>query len=286
VPFLLAPAALQASPARLHVAASVLLAVAFAASWPDARETHRENRELGRLSCLDGVDLEAAALEGDVLYQAFARPGTTRRFAVGKHTFVRYAADREGPACQFRLSPLERDGWITTAGSSLEFSVRDVDRYVRWRFAHVAVPSSWLFPRPAEPAPPIDVTAWAGRHVLASGRGSALSLDGFARTVSSDPGNPPAFMSPVATHPRLLVPRPGASGVQLRTWAPDATIWLTLRVNGRPAGGVQIPPGWSEVSLPTPSEAWSAGWNVLELSGGATLPRLALDWLEVKRDVP
>src|SRR5262245_5335292 len=91
LPFLFAPAALEASGWRLQAAATAIVGAAFALSWPLPLRIHREAALLGRISCLRGVDLEDAALGGDVVYEAFARPGTSARFAIGKHTFARYA---------------------------------------------------------------------------------------------------------------------------------------------------------------------------------------------------
>lgn len=284
LPFLLMPGALEASEPRLRLAASVLLAAVFALSWPSPRDIHRENVALGERSCLDGLDLETAALGGDVLYQAFAGPGASERFAVGKHTFVRYAAERGGRDCAFRLSNTEREGWVTIAGSTLTFSVRDVEEYVRWRFARPSLPSSPLFRRTPAPPLPLDPAGWLGRHVLAERTGQALLLDGFARLESNDPGNPRVYAGVRSQRPRLLVPRLPESAARIRTWSPEGGLELTLRVNGRPDGRLNVPPGWSEVRLPMPSDRWRTGWNVVELAGDAqSLPHLALDWLDLRR---
>jgi hypothetical protein len=287
LPFLLAPAALEASEPRLRLAAAVLLAVVFALSWPSPRGVHRENLDLGERSCLDGVDVERAALGGDVLYSAFGRPGGTERFAVGKHTFVRYAAERGGRDCAFRLATEEKDGWVTVAGSALTFSVRDVEEYVRWRFGQPPVPSSPLFRR-SPPSPlPFDPARWAGRHALGECRGAALLLDGFAPLESRDPGNPPVYAGVRSERPRLLVPQIPGHAAWIRAWSPEGGIDLRLRTNGQADGQLRVPPGWSAVSLPTHSGRWRAGWNVVELGGDAnSLPRLALDWLELRRESP
>jgi len=287
LPFLLAPAALEASGPRLRMAASVLLAAVFALSWPSPRGIHRENVDLGERSCLDGVDVETAALGGDVLYSAFGRPSSSARFAVGKHTFVRYAVERGGRDCAFRLSTEEREGWVTVAGSALTFSVRDVEEYVRWRFGQPAVPSSPLFPRPPQSPLPLDPASWVGRHILGERRGAALLLGGFSPLESSDPGNPPVYASVRSERPRLLVPQIPGHAAWIRAWSPEGGIELTLQANGHADGRLRLPPGWSAVSLPTHSARWRAGWNVVELGGdAASLPHLALDWLELRRDSP
>jgi hypothetical protein len=229
------------------------------------------------------LELEAAALGGDVIYAAFSRPGSGERFGVGKHTFVRYAHDRGGRPCRFRLSRHDRSGWVNLAGADLKFSTRDLEEYAAWRFASPEVPASLLFPRPAARPLPARAKDWLGRHSLADLPGSALLLDGFARHESRDPGNPPAYAGLRATPARLLVPLPAGGVVRLRAWAPEGGLVVGQRVNGRSHDDLAVAPGWSEITLPTSGRPWRTGWNVLELSGTADLQRLALDWIDVAR---
>jgi hypothetical protein len=141
---------------------------------------------------------------------------------------------------------------------------------------------SLLFPR-AECRPLPDREAdWAGRHSLADSPGSALLIDGFARTRSRDPGNPPAYAGLRATPARLLVPVPAGGVVRLRAWAPKGGLTLVGRLNGRSRHDFSFVEGWSEITLPTSESGWRAGWNILELAGDADrAKRLALDWIEV-----
>jgi hypothetical protein len=287
LPFLLAPAALEASQPTWRAAAAGLAALGFVLSWPSPFRIHREAIVLGKHSCLGGVDLEAASLGGDVVYAAFARPGTSERFAVGKHTFARYALEWGGRGCRFRLSPNERQGWVTVAGRALTFSTRDLDEYAAWRFSQPAPPVSLLFPRrPARPlsARPED---WRGRHPLAEAPGRDLLLDGYTRLRSSDPGNPPAYASLRTVPARLLVPVPEGGSVRLRAWAPEGGLVLAQRVNGRRQGDLAFAPGWAELTLPTSARPWLQGWNVLELTGdAASATGLAIDWIDIGAAAP
>ena len=142
------------------------LATAFALSWPGRREVHRETIELGRLSCVTGLDYEKAVLSADVVYDAFSRPNeTVRPFAVGKHTFVRYALALGTPErCLFRLAPdspdpyslapQSEDDWTEIARGQAVFAVRDLEALAAWRAREVPFPSSRLFPRAADALPP------------------------------------------------------------------------------------------------------------------------------------
>jgi len=161
LPYLLAPPALAASGRRMRAGAIAILVAAFALSWPSHREVHRETIELGRLSCVTGLDYESAVLAADVVYDAFSRPDeTVGSFAVGKHTFVRYALALGTPErCLFRLAayslaPYSEDGWTEVARGQAVFAVRDSEAHAAWRARVVPFPSSPLFPRAADPLPP------------------------------------------------------------------------------------------------------------------------------------
>ena len=156
LPYLLAPPALSATGPRLRAGAIAVVALAFALSWPRERRVHRETIELGRVSCVDGLDYESAALAADVVYEAFSRPNeTVRPFAVGKHTFVRYAMDLGTPErCLFRLSTDVPAGWTEVARGRAVFAVRDRESHAEWKAREVPFPASWLFPRTAD-APPL-----------------------------------------------------------------------------------------------------------------------------------
>jgi hypothetical protein len=284
LPFLLAPAALEASQARLQAVAAVVVGAALALSWPSPLGVRRDPFLLGRMSCLGGVDLEAAALGGDVLYAAFSRPGGCERFGVGKHTFGRYAIELGGDHCRFRLAPQVRPGWVGVAGAegALKFSTRDIDEYARWRFSRPTAPASLLFPRARCRQLPDREERWAGRHSLADPPGSELLLDGFARTLSHDPGNPPAYAALRATPARLLVPVLPGGQVRLRAWAPEGGLLVVGRLNGRSREALAFAAGWSEITLPSSERGWRQGWNVLELAADTEAARrLALDWIEV-----
>jgi hypothetical protein len=244
LPFIFAAPALEASGARARTLATAALLATLVLSWPDSTRPHRENVRLGEESCLDGIAYEQAALAGDVVYQAFSWPGHGGRFAVGKHTFVRYALDRDLSGCNLRLSPVEREGWIPVAGAEVVLSVRDVDRYARWRFLVPEVPSSWLFPRASEPPPSADPARWNGRFVLDQAPGDALRL-GDAR---------------------VLVPLAATTTLDVETWAPDPGGALEALVNGRPAGAVLVPAGRGRARFDGSRAPWRPGWNVLELT--------------------
>jgi hypothetical protein len=272
-PFLLAPAALEAAGPRWRWAAVALLTAVFALTWPSTPAVHRENVALGRISCVEGLDYEAACLAGDVVYDAFARPSQGDRFGVGKHTFVRYALELggPGPACAFRLAPVPAPGWITVAEGDLVFAARDLDRLAEWRFRPVEAPSSILFPAGPRWPPP---TEWRGQFAVAEEPGAGLVLHGFRRQQPMEPGNPPSYVSLARPVGRLLLP---GGGVALRTWAPAGGLSLQTRVNGEPWSDVGVAPGWSVTTIPGDARPWRTGWNVLELTAPATAPRLAIE---------
>lgn len=281
LPFLLAGPALEASRPILRAAATAGLAGVFALSWPSPRGIHREAAELGDLSCVEGLGYEdASLLAGDAIYGAFRRPGEAGRLAVSKHSFVRYALERGGSGCAFRLSPTDREGWIPVAGGPVTLSVRDVDLYVRWRFSTPPVPCSWLFVRSQPQLLSPDARAWTTRMTLSAAPGSALLLDGLARYESRDVGNPGEYVGLSAPRARLLVPSIG-DRIRLRTWAPEGGLALRVQVNANPAPDLSAPPGWAEVGLPTDGPPWRRGWSILELSSpaGAASP-LAIDWIQ------
>jgi hypothetical protein len=259
--FLLVPPSLEASGATLRLLATLGIAVGLALAWPHPRSSHPETRELGRVSCLDGLSYEEACLAADVVYDAFSRPGLdATRFAVGKHTFVRYALDLGGPDCRLRLSPSPRPGWLAVAGGAsaaepVALWARDLDEYARWRFRVPEVPTSRLFPRPVLPPLPRDAAGWRGRVDLMAAPGRALVIEDFA------PERPRA---------RLLVPRPAAIGL---AQGAVARAW----VNGQAAEVVAPQPGVLEV----PGASWRAGWNLMELEA-APQERPALSWLDAR----
>jgi hypothetical protein len=254
LPFLLAAPALQASGPWLRAAAVAVVSTAFALSWPSAAAIHRETVELGSESCIDGLGYEDASLAADVVYDAFARTGQAERFAVGKHTFVRYALDRGGPGCVLRLAAAAGAGWIAVAGDEVTLQTRDPDAYARWRLRPVRAPSAALFPRSPSLELPITADAWPETIGLGKPPGSALVIEDF------DPRN--------TTEPRarLLVPRPaqGGAGTRLRVRAPHPAVGLDARVNGGGPATIDVPPDATVVDLST-VPGWRSGWNVLEL---------------------
>jgi len=253
-PFLLAAPALQASGPWRRAAAVAVVAAAFVLSWPTPAAVHRETVELGQESCIDGMGYEDASLAADVVYDAFARTGQAERFAVGKHTFVRYALDRGGARCVFRLGPAAADGWIAVAGDGVTLATRDPDAYARWRLRPVRAPSAALFPRSPPPELPAAAEAWPGTIVLAEPPGSALVMEDFDPRNTTDP------------RARLLVPRRagGRAGARLRVRFPHPAVRLEARVNaGRPAE-IDVAPDATVVDL-SAAAGWRDGWNVLEL---------------------
>jgi hypothetical protein len=138
LPWIFLAPALEATAGHWRLASAGALATAFALSWPGDRTVRRENIELGRVSCVRDMSYEAAALGADPLYTAFERPPGSVGFAVGKHTFVRYALDLGGRDCVVGLSPA---GLWTDDRKRLEL----------WRLHRTPAPSSFLFPQLAKP---------------------------------------------------------------------------------------------------------------------------------------
>lgn len=255
LPFLLAPAALEASGPRWRAAATAVVAAAFLLSWPDATAIHRETVDLGRQSCVADMGYEEASLAADVVYRAFAPTGQAERFAVGKHTFVRYALELGKEPCLFRLSPARGDDWIVVAGDEVTFGIRDPNAYARWRLLQPEVPSSWLFPRPAHAPMPVGSDAWPAVIALGKPPGSALVIEDF------DP------REAARARARLLVPlRSGTASVaRIRVRVPHPAVQVDVLLNGRPAVPIAVPGDASALDLSTVS-GWRNGWNVLELN--------------------
>jgi hypothetical protein len=254
LPFLLAPAALEAAGIRWRVAATVLVATAFLLSWPTHHATHRETVELGRQSCVEGMGYEEASLAGDVLYSAFARTGQAERFAVGKHTFVRYALEQDGRECVFRLAPSAAEGWIPVAGREVTFSTRDPEAYARRRLMQPPVPASPLFPRASPVALPAEADAWPATIDLGRPPGSALLIEDFEPAETFDP------------RARLLVPLSYGMppGPWLRLRSPHPAVQLEVRVNGHAPAPIDVPVDAPHVDL-SPAVGWWRGWNILEV---------------------
>jgi hypothetical protein len=221
--------------------------------------------EIGERSCVSGLGYEDASLQADVVYDAFARTGQAERFAVGKHTFVRYALERGGRDCLFRLAPSSADGWIPVAGDGPVLSTRDPDGYARFRLRRPPVPSSPLFPQPARPLLRIAPDAWPRTIALGRSPGSALVIEDF------DPRDA------VAPRARLLVPVAAghAMGVRLALHVPHPAVMLETTLNGRPLGITHALADAREVELER--EGWRHGWNVLEVRsrpGGMVLEEI------------
>lgn len=145
--FFLAPALAVASARELKVATAVVV-LTTALCWPSGYRIHREAQELGRITWLDGVGVEEASLAGDLIYDAFATPGTTKRFEIGKHTFVRYASDLGQPGAMFRLGRGESPGYLTIATrGSVTLGVKDLSVWKSWRKRSQERPSSLLLPQ-------------------------------------------------------------------------------------------------------------------------------------------
>jgi hypothetical protein len=271
LPWLLLAPALEASAARVRLAATAVLALAFVLSWPTDRAIRRETIALGRESCVQGLSYEAAALAADPVEEVFDQPVGGVRFAVGKHTFVRYALDLGGKDCVVGLSPTVPLGATPLVDGPATWWITDADRYARWRLHHVPVPSSVLFPRPPRHAYPTDAAAWSGRVPVTQEPGRSLLLTGF------DDGDG-AWGVTVSDRARLLVPvaDPRANHVRLGLRAPGA-VRIHVRVNGTPAPELVLEPERDGVDV---RASWRAGWNLLELD---TPVPVGLAWLEVHR---
>ena len=254
LPFLLAPAALEASGPRWRAAATAVVAAALLLSWPNTTAIHRETVDLGRHSCVADMGYEEASLGADVVYDAFAHTGQAERFAVGKHTFVRYAMELGRAPCMFRLSPARGDDWIVVAGDDVTFGIRDPDAYARWRLRQTEVPSSTLFSRPA-PAPlPVVADAWPETIELGKPPGAALLIEDF------DPRD--------ATSARARLLLPLGSGIapvtRIRVRVPHPAVQLEVLLNGGAATPIVVPSDASTLDL-SAATGWRKGWNILEV---------------------
>ena len=260
LPFLLTPPALEASGARWRAAATAVAMATFLLSWPSPAAIHRETVELGRQSCVDGMGYEQASLAGDVVYDAFAHTGQAERFAVGKHTFVRYALDQGGQDCVLRLAPAREDHWIAVAGGKVTLAARDPDAYARWRLRQPPSPASRLFPRPSPMPLPALATGWPATIDLGRPPGSTLVIEDFPPSDTTDP------------KARLLVPLayavpPGpwlTEGPRLRVRVPHPALQLEARVNGHTASAIDVPADAGIVDLSS-AVGWQTGWNILEI---------------------
>jgi hypothetical protein len=247
LPFVLAAPSLTAASEYKRFLASAVAVAGVVVSWPSSLAIHRENYELGALACLDGLGYEEAALAGDIVYDAFDRPGRGARFALGKHTFARYALELGKGACEFRLSPTARDGWTAVSGSTVTLSVRDLDVYARWRFRQVGVPTSWLFPHRLMAAASSDPNAWTARVELDTEAGRALKLGDR----------------------RLLLPTTAGHPVTIEACVDRLA---ALRINSG-ASDITLPEGCHTTTLATQEAPWRRGWNLVEVDA-ATVPVL------------
>ena len=271
LPWMFLVPALEASTKRWRLAAVGGPVLTFVLSWPGAPAVRRDGIELGRESCIQDLDYEAAALAADPIYDAFDQTPRSRRFAIGKHTLVRYALDLGGRDCVFGLSARLPPGAIQIAGGAIKVWTTDPERYATWRFRQITPPSSRLFRRPVQPAYPTASAAWPGRLDLTLEPARALLLSsvgeqGAAHTLSS--------VNPV----RLLVPVPDARyGVTLGLRVPSA-VRLELSANGAAPSVLSLRGGERSVGVPA---TWRAGWNVLEIGGGDDV---GLQWVEARLD--
>ena len=277
LPFLLAPPALEAAGTRLRLAGCFVLLAALVWSWPASSAIHRETIELGRITCIEDLDYEQACLGADVVYEALDEPGAARRFAVGKHTFVRYGMDLGGRDCAFRLAPNPRPGWIPLAAGPLSLQARDPEVYAQWRLRQPPVPSSWLFSRPAPAALSPDAADWTGRLRLDDGPGAALPIVNRERPEDGRGDGGRGGL-------RLLVPvpSPAPTGLLLGLSEAAGTLRLSALVNGQRVDDPRVRPRSREILLPVRGPGWKRGWNVLELiaASGQGLPHI--EWIEVR----
>jgi len=260
LPWICLVPALELATTRIQLTAVGLLAAAFALSWPSPRPVQRDAISLGRESCVQGLDYQAASLGADVVYDAFDRPATGARFSVGKHTFVRYAVDLGGGHCVIGLSPTTPEGAITiAAGPQASLWTTDIDRFVWWRFHEVPVPASTVFPRQAAPALPVTVDEWSGQVNIESPRGRALLLEhGHGRA-------------------RLLVPITDPDDTTVLLGVRTSDEWLSVTMNGAPAPAAHVRAAPEGTAL---TGAWRRGWNIVEVTGAAALE---LTWITATR---
>jgi hypothetical protein len=268
LPWILLPAAVDASSDRWRWAtggAIAVLALAFAFSWPAAGQARTENADLGRQSCVQGFDYETAALRSGGIYAALDQPPRSGRFAIGKHTFVRYALDLGGTDCVLGLSLAPPVGAILLVDGPAALWTTDPDRYAAWRFRQVAVPVSRLFPFATASPLPAKAGDWLGRQDLEQPRGRALIL-----SVST-----PAGAQAGTVQMRLLAPVAGPRRELVLGLAAPAAGRLQFSVNGGRLSATPLTRGEQTVGV------WAGdlrdGWNVLTLGLASGV---ALRWLE------
>jgi len=269
LPWVLLAPSLDAAGAPMRLGATAVLGVVLGLSWPEPRHPHPENIDLGRLSCVEQMDYEEAALGAGAVYRAFDEPGRGRRFEVGRHTFVRYALDVDARPCRFRLARTRRQGWVTVAEGPPSISVRDLDTYVRWRFFRPPLPTSPLFPRTGAAPLPAAPAAWTGRIRLDGEPGRSLLLEGFE-------GGPAGAQT--GGKARLLVPVLARGPGAIVLGAKEARR-LRVRINDD-AGHDLDAEADGRVRLPISAGAWQVGWNVLELVPAAPGP-ITLEWIDL-----
>jgi hypothetical protein len=251
LPWICLVPALELATTRIHLAAVGALTAAFALSWPSPRPVQRDAVMLGRESCVQGLDYQQASLGADTVYDAFDQPATGERFAVGQHTWVRYAMDLGGTSCVIGLSPSTPDGAVTVAAhSQAQLWTTDINRFVWWRFHDVPVPSSPLFRRDASPALPIDPAEWVGRFTMDNSHGRALLLDHHG------------------TRARLLVPITDPDDAAVQVGVRTTNDQLSVTINGVPAPLAEV---GSETVGTTLTGRWRRGWNIVEVTGAAPL---------------
>lgn len=253
---LLAPA-LEASGPWLRASSLAILATVFAFSWPTDPGISAQTARLGREACVVGLDYEAAALAAEPVYEVLTSPSAEPRFGLSKHTFVRYGLDLGGRDCVLGLSRVAPLDAQVLFDDGVALWTRDLNRFVRWRFAPMTLPSSRLFPRLSFAGADADATRWPPSIDLTQAPGSWLRIGA---------GGPDL---------RLLVPV-GAQGdgeVAVRfSRRPESVAEVT--VNGR-RGEVQPDP-LSPTRLRIRG-AMHAGWSLLELRGGGSLSPLGIE---------
>jgi len=266
LPWICLVPALELATTRVHLTAVGLLAAACVLSWPSPRPVQRDAVTLGRESCVQGLDYQAAVRGADVVYNAFDRPATGERFSVGAHTFVRYAMDLGGTRCVIGLSPSTPDRAVTIAADpQAHLWTTDIDRFVWWRFHDVAVPSSPLFRlfhvvrRGASPALPTDPVEWSGQIAMDSSQGRALLVEHQTHSV------------------RLLVPVVDPDDATVLVGVRTTNDQLSITINGAPAPDAQVGSESEGTSLTGP---WRRGWNIVEVTGSAPLD---LIWITLAR---
>lgn len=268
LPWILMTPALEASGPRQRLAAASLLGITFLLSWPGHPEIQQETIQLGKESCVTGFDYESAALSSSPVHQAIAQPpARSGHFAVGRHTFVRYAMAIGGSDCVVGLSPSVPPGALTVIeGSTSVVWTSDIDRFVEWRFRGF---------RDASPVIGGRDGGTDGSRSLELGGRISLAADEAHRLFLAGVSDRSSNGVVVQEMTRLLVPVRERGTIEVRLGhrvASDREVMV--RVNGSPPEPLLLRAGTGESAVRGP---WRTGWNMLDIDRAADLTLLWID---------